>query len=56
MMSIDPSMKFTRVKNGYDPAEADAVFDEFQRQISTYKNQIRELSEIIGQYDNKIAA
>lgn len=53
-MSTYPDVKFKRVRKGYDPQEADAVFEEFTRQIADYKKQIYELNDIIKKYDKKM--
>lgn len=54
-MSINPNIKFTQVRKGYDPQEVDTVFDEFQKQIKEHKEQIRDLNHTIEQYENKTA-
>ena len=53
-MSIDPQIKFTRARNGYDPEEVDSLFDEFQLQIVDLKKRNNSLSETIDQLNEKL--
>jgi len=60
-MSIDLQSRFKRVRKGYDPQEVDAVLDEMQaaldkmqEEIADLKQQKRNLSEAITQYNTKI--
>ena len=51
---MDPNIKFARAKNGYDPQEVDAVFEEFLRQLEDHKKKIRDLQGVISQYHKKL--
>ena len=53
-MSIEPQIKFSRVRKGYDPQEVDAVFEEMQREINGLRGDNQGLYQTIGQYDSKI--
>ena len=52
-MSVDPNIRFTRVRNGYNPQEADSVFDEMQREIDELKRDKQALNNTIRQYNEK---
>ena len=54
-MNTRLELNITRVKNGYSPHEADAVFEELQRQIVDHKKRINELTNTISQYDQKVS-
>ena len=53
-MSIDPQIKFTRARKGYDPKEVDITLDEMQEEIADLRQQNRRLSEAIAQYNTRI--
>jgi len=45
---------FSRIRNGYNPQEVDAVIKELQRQISDVKQQNASLAASVTQYDGKV--
>ena len=50
----DRITEFSRIRNGYDPQEVNAVIIELQRQISDVKQQNTSLAASVTQYDGKI--
>ena len=52
-MNVDPNIRFTRVRNGYNPQEVDSVFDEMQREIGELKSDKQSLNQTIRQYNEK---
>ena len=53
-MSIDPQIKFSQIRKGYNPQEVDAVFEEMQRVVNELREEKQALTQTIGQYDSKL--
>jgi len=52
-MTVDSSLKFTRVKKGYDPREVDSAFDKLLAEITGLRNHSQALKTTVSQYDDK---
>ena len=58
-MSVDPEIKFSLVRKGYDPKEVDDAFDEMQREIEALRRENRQYLDAIKKYNTvlqKVAA
>jgi len=53
-LRVDPNIKFSRARRGYDPQEADVVFEKMQREIDDLQQEKQLLNYTIQQYDEKI--
>lgn len=46
--------KINRAHNGYDPHEVEILFHELQKRIEYHKNEIRDLTDTLNQYEKKV--
>ena len=53
-MPIDPNIKFTRARSGYDPQEVDAAFDQMHKEIMDLTQQKNVLANTVSQYGAKL--
>jgi len=51
---IDPNIKFTRARTGYDPQEVDAAFDQMHAEIMDLTQQKNVLANTVSQYGAKL--